>query len=105
MLLNILRSVSLECYFSEGKCIKSLLIDAKQIFKNQHRMSVSFGLNLFYYISHEKGLGRAKMLCHSPLRHGYRCIEIIIYSHNTFTHTHVHYHQRDTMLLQIINMF
>ena len=26
-----------------------------------------FGLNIFYFISHEKGLGRAKMLCHSPL--------------------------------------
>ena len=25
------------------------------------------GLNIFYFISHEKGLGRAKMLCHSPL--------------------------------------
>ena len=24
------------------------------------------GLNIFYFISHEKGLGRAKMLCHSP---------------------------------------
>ena len=37
-----------------------------------------FGLNIFYFISNEKGLGRAKMLCHSPLLHnGYTCIEII----------------------------
>ena len=28
---------------------------------------VRFGLNIFYFISHEKRLGRAKMLCHSPL--------------------------------------
>ena len=48
-----------------------------------------FGLNIFYFISHEKGLGRAKMLCHSPLPHnGYTCIKMIIYTHNIHTHTH-----------------
>ena len=52
--------------------------------------AITVGLNIFHFISHEKGLGSAKMLCHSPLPHnGYTCIEIIIYSHNTFTHRHV----------------
>ena len=47
-----------------------------------------FGLNTFYFIWLENGLGRVKMLCHSPLPlNVYTCIEIIIYSHNTFTHT------------------
>ena len=27
----------------------------------------TLGLNIFSFISHEKGLGRAKVLCHSPL--------------------------------------
>ena len=26
-----------------------------------------FALKIFYFISHEKGLGRAQMLCYSPL--------------------------------------
>ena len=26
-----------------------------------------YDLNIFYFISHEKGLGRAQMLCYSPL--------------------------------------
>ena len=40
----------------------------------------TFGLNIFYFISHEKGLSRAKMLCHIPLPHnGYTCIEIILH--------------------------
>ena len=42
---------------------------------------------------------------HSPLPHDdYTCIEIIVYSHNTFSHTHVHCHRRDTMLPEIIDM-
>ena len=66
-------------------------------------MPVWFGLNVFYFISHEKGLGRAKVLCHSPLPHnGYTCIKMIIYTHNI--HTHSHCHQRDTILSQIIDI-
>ena len=50
---------------------------------------IVIGLNIFYFISHEKGLGRAKILCHSPLPHnGYTCIRMIIYTHNIHTHTH-----------------
>ena len=30
---------------------------------------VGVGLNIFYFISHEKGLVRAQMLYHSPLPH------------------------------------
>ena len=54
----------------------------------EHMPAISVGLvlllasdlNIFYFISHEKGLGRAKMLCRSPLLHNaYTCIEIIIY--------------------------
>ena len=34
------------------------------------------GLKIFHFISLEKGLGRAKMLCHSPLPHnGYTCVK------------------------------
>ena len=30
------------------------------------RVVTAYGLNIFYFISHGKGLGRTKMLCHSP---------------------------------------
>ena len=61
-------------------------MDIPEIIVQQVR--IRFYLNIFYFISHKKRLGRAKMLCHSPLPHnGCTCIEIIIYSHSTFTHT------------------
>ena len=69
----------------------------------------SLGLNILFHLTW-KGIGQSKDVCHSPLPHnGYTCIEIIIYSHNTFTlilcHTHVHSHQRDTMLPEIKSLW
>ena len=67
----------------------------------QNKIIQKLDLNIFHFISHEKGSGRARMLCHSPLPYNRQiCIEIVIYSHNTFTHTHAHCHQRVTMLSQ-----
>ena len=41
-------------------------------------------LTHFYFISHEKGLGRSKVPCQSPLPHnGYTCIKMIIYTVST----------------------
>ena len=49
-----------------------------------------FGLNIFNFISHEKDWAEPRC-CHSSLPHNdYTCIEVIIFSHNTYTHTHVH---------------
>ena len=49
------------CIYKE--CTKSLCINST---------IVAFALNMFHFISHEKGLGRVKMLCHSPVpHHGY----------------------------------
>ena len=41
----------------------------------------SFGLNTFYFMSLEMGLGRAQMLCYSPLPdNSYTWIEILNYA-------------------------
>ena len=76
-----------ESYIREVTRWRSLMVCHNKSMK----FIVSYDLNIFHFISHEKGLGRAQMLCYNPLltivTHVF--INNVHWSNNTFTQ-HIH---------------